>query len=77
MEFTQALFYIGGFILIWIAVLLFAAMLDRVFRKFLQVKLFPDNYWTPTSGSSMTHCIKCDSVLIDRDYCRNCGEVNI
>lgn len=77
MEFTQALSYVGGFILIWLAVLFLAAILDRLLRRFFKVKFFPDDYWKPTSGSTMTHCTKCNVILIDRDYCRNCGEVNI
>ena len=77
MEFTEAVSYVGGFILIWLSVLFLAAKLDGLFRRFFQIRLFPEKYWEPKSGSSMTHCAKCEAILIDRDYCRNCGEVNI
>ena len=77
MEFTEALFYVGGFFAIWMFVALIAAMFDKVSRRLFRKKFFPDDYWIPASGSTMTHCTQCEAILIDRDYCRNCGEVNI
>ena len=78
MSFGEAIGYIAAFGLIWIAVILLAASLDTIFRRMFGIKMFPDNYWqAPKSGSALTHCTQCNAILIDRDYCRNCGEVNI
>lgn len=78
MSLGEALGYVGMFGLLWITVLVVAATLDQLLRRYLDVKLFPDDYWSPSkSAGSLTHCTHCNVILIDRDYCRNCGEVNI
>ena len=77
MTFIEALAYVGGFAFMWIVVVIFSAILDRSLRQLLGVRLFPENFWSPTQSSTMTHCIKCNAILLDRDYCRNCGEENI
>lgn len=78
MSLIEALAYVGGFASMWIIVVIFSAILDRSLRQMFNIRLFPDKFWSPTQPSgSMTHCIKCNAILIDRDYCRNCGESNI
>jgi len=78
MSLGEALGYVGVFGLLWIAVAVIAATLDQLMRRYLEVKLFPDDYWSfKKSAGSLTHCTHCNVILIDRDYCRNCGEVNI
>jgi len=78
MSLGEALGYIGFFGMCWIAVLLLAASLDTILRRFFKARIFPDGYFeTGKSGGALTHCNKCNAILIDRDYCRNCGEVNI
>ena len=78
MSLGEALGYVGFFGLMWIAVVIFAAALDHTLRRLFSIKLFPDNYFGPSkSAGAFTHCTKCNAILIDRDYCRNCGEVNI
>lgn len=78
MSLGEALGYVGFFGLMWIAVVIFAAALDHMLRRLFSIKLFPDNYFVSSkSAGAFTHCTKCNAILIDRDYCRNCGEVNI
>ena len=78
MSLGEALGYIGFFGICWIAVILFAAGMDNALRTLFSIKLFPDDYFkTGKSGGALTHCNQCNAILIDRDYCRNCGEVNI
>ena len=78
MSLGEALGYIGFFGMAWIAILLLAAAIDNALRTLFSIKLLPDNYFkTGKSGGALTHCNQCNAILIDRDYCRNCGEVNI
>lgn len=78
MSLIEALAYVGGFALMWIIVVIFSAILDRSLRQMFNIRLFPDKFWSPSeSAGTMTHCTKCNAILIDRDYCRNCGEENI
>jgi hypothetical protein len=78
MSLGEAIGYVAFFGMAWVAVLLLAAATDNALRTLFNIKLFPNNYWqAPKSGSAFTHCSKCNVILIDRDYCRNCGEVNI
>lgn len=77
MSLGETLGYIGGFAFMWMVVVIFSAILDQSLRQLLNVKLFPENFWSPSQSSYMTHCTRCNVILIDRDYCRNCGEENI
>ena len=78
MSFIEVMAYLGGFAFMWMFVAIFAYFLDKSLRRFLDIKLFQDDFWTPSNHSGyMTHCVKCNCILIDRDYCRNCGEENI
>jgi hypothetical protein len=78
MSLGEALGYIGFFGMCWVAVMLLAASLDTILRTYFKARLFPDDYFkTGKSGGALTHCNQCNAILIDRDYCRNCGEVNI
>lgn len=77
MSLIETLSYVGGFAALWMFVAIFSALLDKSLRQLFNIKLFPDNFWSPSQSSYMTHCTKCNAILIDRDYCRNCGEENI
>ena len=78
MSLGEALGYVGFFGMMWVVVVVFAATLDQALRRLFSISLFPDNYFGPSkSAGSLTHCTRCNVILIDRDYCRNCGEVNI
>jgi len=77
MTLPEALSYVGGFAFLWLFVVIISAVLDRSLRQLFKISLFPENFWSPTQSSTMTHCTKCNAILIDRDYCRNCGEENI
>ena len=73
----EAVPYVAAFFCIWFFVAWIAKNIDIIVRRFSNKKLFCDDYWTPPKSTSMTHCNKCKAILIDRDYCRKCGEVNI
>ena len=78
MSLGEALGYVGFFGMMWIVIIVFAATLEQALRGLFSMRLFPDNYFGPSKSSgAFTHCTKCNVILIDRDYCRNCGEVNI
>ena len=77
MTLPEALSYVGGFAFLWLFVVIISAVLDRSLRQLFKISLFPKDFWSPTQSSYMTHCTKCNAIIIDRDYCRNCGEENI